>query len=289
MNRLFCFGLGYTANVLAQQLASQGWKIAGTATSAGGVSALSARGYDAYEFDGTRPGAGVAEALAQATHILISAPPVAEGDPAIIRHGADIAAADSVRWIGYLSTIGVYGDCQGAWIDETHELNPESERTRWRVEAEKAWLDLGRRTGKAAMIFRLPGIYGPGRSAIDAVRDGTARRIVKPGQVFNRMHVEDIAATVRASIERPNGGRIYNLSDNEPAPNQDVVEYAARLLDAPLPPEVPFESAGLSPMAASFYASNRRVRNERITQELGVRLAYPTYREGLAAIAQLSP
>jgi nucleoside-diphosphate-sugar epimerase len=289
MNRLFCFGLGYTAGVLAQRLAAAGWKIAGTSTSEAGLAPLAAKGYDACLFDGKNPGANVAAALAGTTHVLVSAPPEANGDVALAHHAEDIAAADTIRWIGYLSTIGVYGDCDGAWIDETRELNPESERTRWRVEAEQAWLDLGRRTGKPVMIFRLPGIYGPGRSAVDHLRDGTARRIVKPGQVFNRMHVEDIASTLQASIAHPNGGAVYNLADDEPAPNHEIVEFAANLLGAPVPPAIPFESADLSPMAASFYASNRRVKNHRIKQELGVQLAYPTYREGLAAIAQHSP
>lgn len=289
MNRLFCFGLGYTAGVLAQQLAARGWEISGTSTSAGSTSQLAARGYDAHLFDGTKPGKGVADALARTTHVLISAPPESHGDVALLHHAEDIVAADGIRWIGYLSTIGVYGDCQGAWIDETQRLRPDSERTRWRVEAEQEWLRLGDRTGKPVMIFRLPGIYGPGRSAVDTVRAGTARRIVKPGQVFNRMHVEDIAATLRASIERPDGQTVYNLADDEPAAAHTVIEFAANLLGAPMPPAIPFESADLSPMAASFYASNRRVRNNRIKQQLGVQLAYPTYREGLTAIAQQSP
>jgi nucleoside-diphosphate-sugar epimerase len=192
--------------------------------------------------------------------------------------------AESVRWVGYLSTIGVYGDAGGAWIDEDTPARPGSARASRRIEAEAAWLDFGKRTGKRVQIFRLGGIYGPGRSAFDDLRAGSARRIIKPGQVFNRIHVGDIANVLVAAVGGRGRHSIYNVVDDEPGPPQDVVAYAAGLLGVPAPPEIPFEKAELSPMGRSFYSENRRVRNARLKEDLGVRLAYPSYREGLAAI-----
>jgi nucleoside-diphosphate-sugar epimerase len=284
MTHLFCFGLGYSAQVLSRQLAAQGWRVSGTARSSGGARALADAGFEALVFDGLAPGPGVAEALRSATHVLISVPPDADGDPAIKHHARDIEASDSVKWIGYLSTIGVYGDHGGAWIDETTPANPTSQRSRWRLDAEEAWLALGASSGRRTQVFRLPGIYGPGRSAIERARDGSAQRIVKPGQVFNRIHVDDIAGALHAAILRRGTHRVYNVTDDEPAPPQEVVAYAAELLHMPPPPEIAFEDAKLSPMAQSFYAENKRVRNTRLRDELGVQLKFPSYREGLQAI-----
>ncbi len=275
---LFCFGLGYTARALAAGLASDGWTICGTTRSG----EPAAPDYETHRFDRDhRLPPGV---LVGATHILVSVPPDDEGDPVLDVHGGDIAALPGLKWLGYLSTTGVYGDRGGAWVDESAELRPSGARGRRRVAAEQGWLDLWQRHGVPAHIFRLAGIYGPGRSPFDALRAGTARRIDRPGHVFSRIHVADIAAVLAASIARPHPGTIYNVCDDEPAAPADVVVCAAMLLGIAPPPLVPFAEADLSPMAQSFWADNRRVANARIKQELGVRLRYPGYRAGLTAI-----
>jgi nucleoside-diphosphate-sugar epimerase len=245
---------------------------------------VGAEGIRALLFDGERANPEIAPALAQAECVLVSVPPDEHGDPVLRAFADDLASAPRLAWIGYLSTVGVYGDHGGAWVDETTPVSPVTERSAARVAAENAWLALGARSGKPVHIFRLAGIYGPGRNALEQLARGTARRIVKPGQVFNRIHVDDIAAVLAASIERRNGGAIYNLADDEPAPPQDVVAYAAALTGIEPLPETPFEAARLSPMAASFYGECKRVRNRRVKEELGVRLRYPSYREGLKAL-----
>jgi nucleoside-diphosphate-sugar epimerase len=284
MSCLFCFGLGYSAQALGRQLIAQGWRVGGTARTGDSAKALAAAGFEAVVFDGHAPRPEASDALKHATHVLLSIPPDADGDPALRHHARDIEASPSVQWIGYLSTVGVYGDHGGAWIDETTPATPKQERSRWRLAAEDKWLALGQRSGKRAQVFRLPGIYGPGRSAIERVREGTAQRIVKPGQVFNRVHVDDIAAALAAAIAGRGAHDIYNVTDDEPAPPQDVIAYAAELLHMPAPPEIAFKDAKLSPMAASFYAENKRVSNARMRDELGVTLKFPSYREGLQAI-----
>jgi nucleoside-diphosphate-sugar epimerase len=218
-------------------------------------------------------------ALAMATHILASAAPDGSGDP-FLHASLDQIRAARPEWVGYLSTTAVYGDHQGAWVDEVTPVNPQSARAVSRVLAERQWLA----TGLPAHIFRLAGIYGPGRGPFEKVRDGSARRIIKPGQVFSRIHLTDIAATLEASIRHPNPGRIYNVCDNDPAPPEDVLSFAAALLGLPDPPEVAYEDADMTPMARSFYAESKKVRNDRIRQELGVTLTYPSYREGLAGL-----
>lgn len=281
---LFCFGLGFSALALIDRLRAEGgWRFSGTCRGATKCSAMAARGIVAQVFDGNGPLADPA-ALASATHVLVSAPPEAGGDPVLRWLGEDIARLKGIAWFGYLSTTGVYGDRQGAWVDETAAVAPSQERSRRRAEAEAAWLALHRQHGVPVHLFRLAGIYGPGRNALENVLDGSAHRVVKPGQVFARIHVEDIAATLAASMAKPNPGAAYNLADDEPAPPQDVVAFAAELLGVPPPPEVPFAEAKLSPMGLSFYAENKRVANRRIKEELGVRLRYPTYREGLRAL-----
>ncbi len=284
--RLFCFGLGYTALALAESLRAEGWRIAGTCRSAEDRAALARRGIEAHLFDRDRPLADPAAILAGTRCLLSSVPPDAAGDPVLDRHAADIAGIEGLAWVGYLSTTGVYGDRAGGWVDETSPLRPSGERGRRRLAAETAWLDLWRRGGTPVHLFRLAGIYGPGRSALDAVRAGRAKRIVKPGQVFSRIHVEDIVAVLRASIARPNPGAAYNVCDDDPAPPAEVVAFACALLGVAPPPPVPFDEADLSPMARSFYADNKRVRNDRIKTELGVRLRHPDYRAGLTAILQ---
>jgi nucleoside-diphosphate-sugar epimerase len=284
MSHLFCSGLGYSAQRVARGLAAQGWRIGGTARTPEAAAAIVALGYEALVFDGNAPGRGVASALATATHVLLSAPPDASGDPALRQHADDLARAPALQWIGYLSTVAVYGDAQGGWVDETMPADATSERGQRRIRAEQDWLALAARRNIRAQVFRLAGIYGPGRSAIERLREGTAHRIVKPGQVFNRIHVDDIASAVLAGIEGRGREQLYNVTDDEPAAPQDVVAYAAQLLHMPPPPETPFAAAQLSPMAASFYADNKRISNARLRQELGVTLKFPTYREGLRGI-----
>ncbi|ESR25893.1 SDR family oxidoreductase [Lutibaculum baratangense] len=287
MNRLFVFGLGYSATTLARRLLAGGWRVGGTVRSEEKAAALKDEGVEAVVFDGGRDGSAVAaEAMAGASHLLTSISPGEEGDPVLLTHRDAIAAqAETLRWIGYLSTIGVYGDAGGAWIDEETSPEPPNARTKRRVEAEAQWLALGRAIGVPTAVFRIAGIYGPGRNQLRQLKEGTAKRLVKPGQVFNRIHVDDIASAVAASMARPAQGRVYNLADDLPMPPQDVVTFAAGLLGVEPPPEVPFETAELSPMARSFYASSKRVSNRRIKEELGVELRYPTYREGLTALA----
>lgn len=287
--RLFCFGLGYSARHLAAIVAAQGWRVAGTSRSAEKVAALAARGIEAWRFDRGHPLDDAAAALAGTTHLLVSAPPDEAGDPVLDMHEADIAALETVEWIGYLSTTGVYGDHKGDWVDESSELRPKSARSLRRAAAEDAWLDVWHRYGLPVHVFRLAGIYGPGRSAIDQVKAGTAKRVDRPGQLFSRIHVDDIAATLRASIARPNPGAVYNVCDDEPVEAAEVVAHACRLLGVAPPPLVSLDAAGLSPMARSFYADSRRVRNERIKRELGVVLSYPDYRCGLAACLKAAP
>jgi nucleoside-diphosphate-sugar epimerase len=228
------------------------------------------------------PDEDLAPALASATHLLISAAPDGAGDPVLARYRTAIAeAAERLEWVGYLSTTGVYGDHAGGWVDEATPLTPSTRRGQMRVEAEAAWSAI---PGLPLHIFRLAGIYGPGRGPFEKVRQGTARRIVKPGQVFSRIHVEDIAQVLEASIKRPNPGAVYNLCDDDPAPPQDVIGHAAELLGLPLPEEVAFDEAEMTPMARSFYAESKRVSNGRIKEELGIDLIYPDYRSGLQAL-----
>jgi nucleoside-diphosphate-sugar epimerase len=277
---LFCFGLGYSAGFLARALAAEGWRIAGTSREGG----HGATGIPLHRFTRGAPLADAGAALRGTTHLLVSVPPDADGDPVFDEHGRDIAALPDLAWVGYLSTTGVYGDRGGAWVDETSSLAPGGERGRRRAAAEAGWLELHRRSGLPVHIFRLAGIYGPGRSALDAVRQGRARRIDKPGQVFSRIHVADIVQVLRASMARPDPGAVYNVADDDPAPPEAVIAHACRLLGVPPPPLVPFEAAELTPMARSFYDDNKRVANRRIKEALGVKLLYPGYREGLAAL-----
>jgi len=289
MTHLFCFGFGFSARSLAHRLheyaeQSPGFRITGTSRSADGAARISALGYTGLVFDGTRRSADVSNALADATHVLVSAAPVETGDPVLNHHRDDLGGAEALEWIGYLSTIGVYGDQDGRWVDETTPVNPSSQRSKRRVLAEEAWLDFAKRSGKQTQVFRLAGIYGPGRSAVDQLRKGTARRIVKPGQIFNRIHADDIAATLKAAMSGRGSHAVYNVTDNEPAPPQDVVAYAAELMGIEPPPEIAFENANLSPMGRSFYSERKRVSNRRIREDLGVELSCPTYREGMAAV-----
>lgn len=280
--RLLCIGFGYTARRLARRMAGQGWSITGTVRAREAAAALRGPGLETLVFDRTRPLGP--EILAGFSHVLVSVPPDDDGDPVLEAMGSALAAVPSFTWIGYLSTTGVYGDTKGAWVDELTPPAPTQARSVRRLQAEDGWLDLAHGHGLPVEVFRLAGIYGPGRSAFDSLRAGRAHRIVKPGHVVCRIHVDDIAAVLEAAMRQPARGTIYNVADDEPAPPQDVITEAARLLGVPAPPECTLEAADLSPMARSFYADTRRVWNGRLKARLGVRLAHPTYREGLRAI-----
>jgi nucleoside-diphosphate-sugar epimerase len=282
--KLFAFGLGFSAQELASRFAARGWRIAGTARDEGNLAKASAQGYEMVRFAGEPGNRDVTRLLQGTTHLVHSIPPGQDGDPVLAHYRDQIATIGALEWIGYLSTVGVYGDQDGRWVDETTPPKPNSDRTEARVEAEEAWLQFGEETGIPTHVFRLAGIYGPGRSAFDKLMAGTARRIKKDGQVFSRIHVADIASVLEASIARPRAGAIYNVADDEPAAPEAVVAYAAELLGVPPPPEVDFAEADLSAMARSFYEGSRRITNARIKSELGVKLRYPTYREGLAAL-----
>jgi nucleoside-diphosphate-sugar epimerase len=282
---LFIFGLGYSASAIGALLRKMGWQVRGTVLSPAKFEALRGHGFTPLLFSDR---ASVKEALTHATHCLISVPPNETGDPVLAAYGEALRASGPLSWVGYLSTIGVYGDLKGGWADEETPAGPETGRGAARIAAETAWVELCRARGLPLDIFRLAGIYGPGRAPFAKILAGEARRIVKPGQVFNRIHVDDIAQTVAAAVLQRRTEprtRIFNVADDEPAPPQDVILYAAQLIGAPPPPEVSFESAALSPMARSFYSGNRRVRNAKIKRELGVVLRYPAYREGLRALA----
>lgn len=281
---LLCFGMGFTGKTIGRRLKAAGWRVIGTGRSAESCKRLAAEGFEPLLFDGTAPGEGVAEALAETTHVLNSVPSTRDGDPVLLHHRADIIEAGNLDWIGVLSTIGVYGEHHGAWIDEDTPPRPANDRGWIRLEQERYWSELGTNISLPPHIFRLPGIYGPGRNQLVSVRTGKARRLVKPGQVFNRVHVEDIASAVIASMRKPDAGYVFNVADDLPAPPQEVVAFACELLGVAPPPEEAFDAAKLSPMAASFYGECKRVRNDRLKQALGVTLAFPTYREGLAAL-----
>ena len=275
---LLSFGHGYSARALSRLLLPQDWRIIGTTRDDGKAAQLLQDGIEPRIW----PGANMIPALDAATHLLISAAPGEAGDPVLAELRDDIAArAGQFQWVGYLSTTGVYGDHDGDWVDENTPLTPATQRGIARVEAEAAWQAI---TDLPLHIFRLAGIYGPGRGPFAKVREGTARRIIKPGQVFSRAHVADIARVLAASIARPNPGAAYNVCDNDPAPPEDVIAYAAELLGMSVPPAEDFATADMTSMARSFYAESKKVRNDRIKEELGVELLYPDYRSGLRAL-----
>ncbi|HTJ62812.1 MAG TPA: SDR family oxidoreductase [Alphaproteobacteria bacterium] len=277
MPRLFVFGLGYSALALAKVLQHEGWSVAGTSRGVDGLHRLRDHGIEAIRFDGTQPLAP--DALDGVTHLLCSIPADPD-DPALRRNSELIASASSLAWIGYLSTTSVYGVTDGSTVDEDTLCDPSSARGKRRLAAERAWQALP----LPGHVFRLSGIYGPGRSVFETIRGGRAQRIVKPGQVFNRIHVDDIANVLLCSMAAPSPGRVYNVADDLPAPSADLVTYACGLLNVKPPKEIPFDAAVLSPMAREFWADNKRISNQRMKDELGVELAYPTYRVGLDAI-----
>ena len=281
---LFIFGLGFSGRTIAERRLARGDTVTGTVRSQDKARTLSAAGVTARVFGHDGRDDVIDSDIAACEALLISVPPGTGGDPVLAAYARQIASAPNLRWIGYLSTIGVYGDHGGAWVDERTPATPTNARSRERAAAEQAWLAFGAANSIAVQIFRLAGIYGPGQSQLVQLARGTARRIIKPGQVFNRIHVEDIARAVDASLDRPRSGAIYNVTDNEPAPPQDVVTFAASLCGVAPPHEISLEDAGLTEMGRSFYAESKRVRNDLLRNELGVTLAYPTYREGLRAL-----
>lgn len=276
--RLLSFGHGYSARALAKRLIPKGWHIVGTTRSAEKMDEIAATGVEPLLW----PGTDLAALIHEFPNILISAGPGPDGDPVLADYrDTFVQQAAKLRWLGYLSTTGVYGDHQGAWVDEQTPLSPSTKRGAARVKAEAAWQSI---PALPLHIFRLAGIYGPERGPFAKVRKGTARRIIKKGQVFSRIHVDDIALGVALSLEKPMPGAIYNMCDDDPAPPQDVIGHAAELLGLPVPPAIPFEEAEMTPMARSFYAESKRVRNDRIKEALGWEPIYPDYRTGLAAM-----
>jgi nucleoside-diphosphate-sugar epimerase len=280
--RLFAFGYGFSAQALARRLRGQGWTIGASYRRPEDAERLGGDGVEAVHVDDA---ARLEAVLSETRAVLVSAPPTAEGCPALRLLAPAIARAGAFPdWIGYLSTTGVYGDRRGRWAFETSRLAAQSVEGARRVGAERDWREVGRGMGLTVATFRLPGIYGPGRSAFDRLREGRARRITSPGHVFSRIHVDDLAAGLEASILRPRAGAAYNLCDDEPCANAEVVAYAAGLLGLPVPPEVALAEARLPPAALRFYAESKRVSNALAKAELGWRPAFPTYREGLRAV-----
>ncbi len=284
--KLFVFGIGYTAGHYLRHHAGPFDAVAGTVRSIEKIGELRTDRIEALRFDPPEADPEIALRLEEADALLVSVQPGRDGDPVLARFGDMIAAAPQLKRIAYLSTIGVYGDHGGAWIDETTRPAPESERGRQRLAVEDQWLALGARSGQQVAVLRLAGIYGPGRNTIEDLRDGSARRIVKRDQVFNRIHVDDIGRAIACALMKDGVGGTWNIADDEPAPAPDVVTYGAKLLGIEPPPIIPFAEAELSPMARSFYGANRRVSNRAMKEDLGVALGYPTYRDGLAALAQ---
>ena len=279
---LLAFGYGFATRALVRRLVPKGWTAAATHRSGESAAAIRADGVTPVDLADRD---ALTEALAATRALLVTAPPGPQGCPGLNTLVGPLAEAGAFPdWTGYLSTTGVYGDRGGGWVTEASRLAAQSVEGARRVGAERDWLEVGRGMGLTVTVFRLPGIYGPGRSAFDRLRDGRARRIAAPGQVFSRIHVDDLAAALEASIARPRAGGIYNLCDDEPAPNSEVIAHAARLLGIAPPPEVALADASLSPAALRFYAGSKRVSNARAKAELGWRPAYPTYREGLAAV-----
>jgi nucleoside-diphosphate-sugar epimerase len=281
MSHLFCFGLGYTGTALGKSLVADGWTVSGTCRTEEHQDALGEAGITTNLFDRDHPLSP--DVMSGATHILNSVPPDAFGDPVLDSMAAHVVEAQA-QWVGYLSTTGVYGDRGGEWVDETSELTPTAERSQRRVMAEGTWFVLWREASVPVHIFRLAGIYGPERSPLDQIRNGTARRINVPGQTFSRIHVDDIVAVLRASMAAPSPGSVYNVCDDEPAASADVTTFGCELLGVEPPPLVEFADAELSEMAQSFYRDNKRVKNTKVKSELGVDLKYPNYRAGLASL-----
>jgi nucleoside-diphosphate-sugar epimerase len=287
MTALICFGFGYSADHFVHAFGAKFDRIFGTVRDAERAAALSMKGTSlkGVVFDGTSVTPELHDAIIEATHVLVSVPPDENGDPVLRAFGEQLASAKNLQSVVYLSTIGVYGDCGGAWVDEATLPEPGAVRSRERLAAEQSWQLLGERRGIPVAILRLAGIYGPGQNALVQLANGRARRIIKPGQVFNRIHVGDIGQAIDAAFTRRASG-IFNIADDEPTPPSEPIVFAAQLMGVAPPPEVAFDSAApsMSPMALSFWQECRRVHNDKLKDVLGVRLLYPTYREGLRAL-----
>lgn len=283
---VFFFGMGYSSKATANaivQLIDENADIAGTTRSRPKAEELIRAGMRAHAFDGRAPGLMLAPDLIKATHLIASIPPGSGGDPVLVHHRRELDKADGLEWLCYFSTLGVYANSDGGWIDETAPCGNKSERSLQRIKAEESWREYARQRGLPLAILRIAGIYGPGRSSLNKLKEGTAHRINKPGQVFNRVHVQDIGR-ISALAMRSGLTGTFNLTDDEPAPPQDLVTYAAKLMDIDPPKEIAFDKANLTDMARSFYADNKRVSNAAIKKALGIELLYPSYREGLKAI-----
>ncbi len=281
---LFCFGYGYSCDYLGYELLKLGgWRVSGTTRNRERRAALRARGVNAYLFDNDMPLPDPLYMLRDVTHIVISTPPANAGDPTFNMHAQDLLKLPKLEWVGYLSTTGPYGDRGGAWVDENSEARPTSKRGSRRLNAENSWLSLCKSYDLPVHIFRLAGVYGPGRSALDSLRAGIARRIDKPGHSFSRAHVEDLVQVLIASMLEPKSGNIYNICDDNPSLSHEVIDYACGLLGIASPPLIPFEKVDIAPIHQSFYADNKRVRNNKIKDDLGIKLRYPSYKEGLKA------
>ena len=283
---LLIFGMGFSASHFARRMLAKGWSVTGTSRSDAGCTRIAEMHTEAVQFDGVDETITdeLKSAIANASHILVSAGPNDAGDPVLNRCSDALENAPGLNWLGYLSTVGVYGNHMGAWVTEESECKPVSKRSVMRVAAENAWAEFGNKTDKPVQIFRLGGIYGPGSNPLEKLKNGKSRRINKPGQVFSRIHIEDIAGALDAAINNACAHQIFNVVDNEPAPPQDVIAYGAELLGIEVPPLVDFDDADMTPMARSFYGENKRVSNARLRDELGLILTYPTYREGLRAL-----
>ena len=279
---LFCFGHGYSCNYVGYELMQRGgWRVSGTSRDPDKVKELRARGVNAVLFDEENHLPDALHIMRDVTHVLISTPPSSSGDVTFNVHANDILGLQNVEWVGYLSTTSPYGDKQGEWVDENTAPNPTTRRGNRRLRVEQEWLSLCETHNLPVHIFRLAGIYGPGRSALDSVRSGIARRIDKPGHAFSRIHVEDLSSALIASMLNPSPGQIYNICDDYPAPSHEVIDYACQLLNIQSPPLIPFDKIDLAPIALSFYMDNKRVRNDKMKRDLGVQLKYPSYKEGL--------
>ena len=280
--KLLCFGMGFSSQALARRLVPKGWQVSGTVRGVQDEAKL--RNISVINYDCSNSTLEISEAISRSTHLLITIPPQPSGDIVLNNFSTEISRARHLRWIGYISSTGVYGDNQGAWVDESSPLRATSNRNRQRIEVESAWFKIGRDHDLPVMIFRCVGIYGPGRNLLVSVRQGRARRIDKPGLVFSRIHSDDLAQTLEASIKNPQPGEVYNVSDDYPSPPAEAVEYACSLLGVEPPTLEPYEKADLSPTARGFYTTNKRISNKKIKQELGVNLQYPDYRYGLKSL-----
>jgi dTDP-D-glucose 4,6-dehydratase len=281
---LFCFGLGFSSQALARRLISKNWLVSGTSRNNKLRESIKKLGISVYSYDGNQISPDIYDAIHKATHVLISIPPQKSGDIVLQQFSSDIAKWKHLKWVGYISSTAVYGDTKGTWVDETSPLKPINSRGYQRMEAENAWIKIFKKHDLPVIIFRCVGIYGPGRNLLVSVRQSRARNIIKPGLVFSRIHVEDLAQTLEASIQCPQPGEIYNVSDDLPTSPSEAVEYACSLLNIESPSPIPYESAKLTDIVRDFYQANKRVSNKKIKKELGVKLLYPDYRVGLNAL-----